>query len=92
MAKFKSNNVYMTRGIAEMISADSGFAQFVLKSLARHFSGDWGTVDQADAEANNYALTEGERILSAYMLNDIKIWIITEGDRSASTVLFPQEY
>ena len=92
MAKFKTGNIYMTRGIAEMISADSGFALFVQKSLVRHFAGDWGVVDQADAEANNYAIAVGDRILSAYMLNDIKIWIITEGDRSASTVLFPQEY
>jgi hypothetical protein len=92
LTKFKADNVYMTRGIAEMIAADSGFEQFVHKSLDRHFSGDWGDVDEADAEANDHALTEGERILSAYMLNDIKIWVITEGDRSSCTVLFPNEY
>ena len=61
--------------------------------LVRHVSRDWGTVDAEDWHANDQALIEGTRLLSAYRLNDgTKVWIITEADRSATTVLLPEEY
>jgi len=68
--------------------------------LARHLSGDWGIVDDDDAQANNQALKDGSRLLSAYLLDDeqkTKIWIITEavddnGHREATTLLLPEEY
>ena len=61
--------------------------------LSRHAKGDWGIVDQEDAALNDDALAYGERILSAYKtsLGD-KLWIITEADRSATTILLPNEY
>ncbi len=92
MPKFESGEVCITNGIADMIATDAGFAQFVQDSVSRHLSGDWGVVNQDDTEANNDALTEGDRILSAYVRNDIKIWIITEGDRSSTCVMKPEEY
>lgn len=61
--------------------------------LARHASGDWGDVCAEDARANVAALADGTRLLSAYHLADrTKVWIITEADRSATTVLLPEEY
>lgn len=61
--------------------------------LARHAVGDWGEVDAEDWAANDRALLAGERLLSAYRLpNDARLWIITEADRSASTLLLPNEY
>jgi hypothetical protein len=62
--------------------------------LVRHAAGDWGTVCAEDAELNNSALIEGERILSAYTLKDgeTTMWIITERDRSVTTLLLPSEY
>ena len=61
--------------------------------LVRHVRRDWGTVDAEDWHANDQALIEGTRLLSAYRLNDgTKVWIITEADRSATTVLLPEEY
>jgi len=62
-------------------------------ALARHQSGDWGEVGKYDWKANDYALKHGERILSAYTnaCND-KFWIITEADRSYTTVLLPEDY
>jgi hypothetical protein len=61
--------------------------------LLRHISGDWGEVDEHDRRENEYALVHGLRLLSAYRLNDqTKIWIITEADRSATTLLLPSEY
>jgi hypothetical protein len=61
--------------------------------LTRHASGDWGDVDAEDKAANDRAVLEGARLLSAYHLTDgTRIWIITEADRSVTTVLLPDEY
>lgn len=61
--------------------------------LARHAGGDWGDVDAHDWAANDRALLADERLLSAYLLpNGERLWIITEADRSASTLLLPDEY
>jgi len=61
--------------------------------LARHASADWGELDEEDKAANDYDLENGGRLLSAYRLNDgSKLWIITEFDRSYTTLLLPQEY
>lgn len=60
--------------------------------LSRHVSGDWGLVDPEDGEANEAALVRGGRVLSAYVVpGGQRIWIITEADRSATTLLLPSE-
>lgn len=59
----------------------------------RHVTGDWGDLDEEDKRANEDALTLGNRLLSVYHLSDgTKIYIITECDRSYSTILLPSEY
>jgi len=59
----------------------------------RHISGDWGDLDEADKAENELSLKEGFRILSAYRLKTgVKVWVITEADRSATTILLPEEY
>ncbi len=61
--------------------------------LARHMHGDWGEVGAEDWEANDQALSGGGQLLSAYSLSEgVRLWIITEWDRSATTVLLPCEY
>jgi hypothetical protein len=61
--------------------------------LDRHVVGDWGEVDAEDWRANDEALVSGERLLSAYTtLRGVKIWIITEADRSSTCCLLPSEY
>ncbi len=62
--------------------------------LARHAGGDWGNLDAEDRQANDRALMDGSRIFSSYRLGDTgeRIWIITEADRSYTTVLRPDEY
>lgn len=62
--------------------------------LARHASGDWGNLDAEDRSANDKALMDGTRIFSSYALGDSgeRVWIITEADRSYTTVLRPDEY
>ena len=64
-------------------------------ALDRHREGDWGNVDAHDKAANNAALNEKDpqRVLSSYeSLNGTKFWIITEWDRSVTTVLLPEDY
>jgi hypothetical protein len=61
--------------------------------LVRHALGDWGDLCDEDKTANDEAVADDLRILSAYKLSDgTKIWIITECDRSATTLLLPEEY
>ena len=60
--------------------------------LSRHARGDWGLVPVEDAKANDLALINGTRILSAYDIAGERVWIITEADRSVTTLLFPREY
>ena len=65
----------------------------ILKAIARHQAGDWGELSQEDRAANDHALAEGTRILSPYHTADgMKFWIITEADRSVTTVLLPEDY
>lgn len=60
--------------------------------IARHVAGDWGDLDGEDKAANESALVSQERIFSSYDTDHGKFWIITEHDRSATTVLLPSEY
>ena len=65
----------------------------VILAIRRHASGDWGDVDDEDRRANDRAIQEGTRLLSAYhTTGGIKFWIITEWDRSVTTVLLPEDY
>lgn len=61
--------------------------------LRRHLTGDWGELDADDVRENESSLENGLRLLSAYHLSDgTKIWVITEADRSCTTLLLPEEY
>jgi len=63
-----------------------------LSLLSRHQRGDWGDMDQDDKEANDSALNTKARIFSAHIFGTVKIWVITEADRSSTTILLPEEY
>jgi hypothetical protein len=64
----------------------------IAEGIARHARGDWGDINAEDAAENELSLREGFRLLSAYGRGDRRFWIITEADRSATTVLMPGEY
>jgi hypothetical protein len=64
-----------------------------LTLLQRHVTGDWGDVCEEDAQSNTDAVTYGDRILSSYTIAPkVRIWVITEWDRSVTTLLLPSEY
>ena len=62
--------------------------------LARHQSGDWGDIDAHDRRENQLSLEQGFRLMSVYKLSitGVKIWVITEADRSSTCILLPEEY
>ena len=88
--RFTLGQLVATPGaLAAMEMTGQGCAEF----LERHVSGDWGDLCEEDKQANEDALEQELRILSAYRLGDgTKIWVITEADRSSSCVLLPAEY
>jgi hypothetical protein len=65
----------------------------LVRGLERHASADWGDVCEEDRQENEFALREGLRLFSVYHdRNGVKFWVITEADRSATTVLLPENY
>ena len=67
--------------------------QNAMEFLSRHVSGDWGELPQEDKNENQLSLTKGFRLLSSYRTSSgDKIWVITEADRSHTTLLLPDEY
>jgi hypothetical protein len=65
----------------------------ILTALRRHMAGDWGDVDEHDWQENELSLREGFRLLSAYHTGaGVKFWVLTEADRSYTTVMLPEDY
>jgi hypothetical protein len=87
---FPLGQVVATPGVLQALK-ESG--QSALDFLSRHRTGDWGDVSDVDKELNNQAVKDGDRILSAYHTSQgVKVWVLTESDRSATTLLLPAEY
>jgi hypothetical protein len=78
--------IVMTRGVEEFPE------DFVKSCLNRHSNQDWGDLCSEDKKANDNAVKHGGRVLSSYELRGDKLWIITEADRSVTTILTPDEY
>jgi len=90
--KFSLGRLVWTRGVNDRVAVDTPFAIFVLNSLKRHAHCDWGELSIEDKRENDFSLDKHLRLFSAYRQGEYTIWIITEADRSATTVLFPDEY
>jgi len=87
---FPLGQVVATPGALDALDRAATNAMDLLK---RHQSGDWGNVPPGDAEENDRSVANGWRILSGYTLcTDQKLWVITEADRSVTTLLLPEEY
>jgi hypothetical protein len=85
--RFPLGQIVATAGAASKLSQ----AQ-IRDLLTRHVSGDWGEVPPEDAQENELSVKEGFRILSAYKVDGVAYWVITEQDRSCTTILLPDEY
>ena len=96
MGNFKLGKLAATRSVSDRMQRDLAFAAFVSKSIRRYKEGDWGDISNEDRTQNNHAVDHDEEILAVYEQDSVKepmkIWIITEWDRSATTILFPEEH
>ena len=89
-AKFNLGQLVATPGA---LSALEEAGQDAIEFVSRHASGDWGDLSEEDRNENEFSLAHGFRLLSSYKLrNGTKLWIITEADRSSTTLLLPDEY
>lgn len=85
---FKPGRVVATPGVLKKVPGLK-----LTSALTRHLQGDWGDVCDKDRAANDCAVKSGDRIFSVYHSESgVKFWIITESDRSATTILLPDEY
>ena len=100
-AKFQSGDIVATPTALDTLAHMSRLVerkpeQIAATMLERHLTGDWGDVDPEDKDANEFALEEGLRIMSVYHLGDsqnpVTFWLITEADRSVTTLLLPEDY
>lgn len=92
MTQLTLGRVVTTAGVAEWIDGSQSQAIEIARAVWKHRNRDWGLVDQEDWRTNDDAVVSGERVLSAYEICGRRVWIITEWDRSVTTVLFPEEY
>lgn len=86
-AKFPLGQLVITANVHAQLDREA-----VQEGLSRHAAGDWGEVSPEDRQENELSLKEGFRLLSVYRDRDRKFWIITEADRSVTTVLMPDDY
>jgi len=88
--KFSIGRLVATPGA---IAALGEAGQSPMQFITRHLQGDWGDCDEHDRQANEDALLNGDRLFSVYRTaKGMKIWVISEADRSITTVLLPEEY
>ena len=98
MMLFQLGQVVMTCGIAARMGTDPSFARGVRSSLERHATGDWGDVGEESRKMNDDSLEAerngewSDRLFSLYDIEGTEIFIITEADRSVTTILLPEEY
>lgn len=89
LPRFRLGQIVATRGVLKHLEHHGIRADPYLR---RHVCGDWGNVPPDDALANERAVVHGARILSSYEVAGERVWVITEADRSVTTLLFPSEY
>jgi hypothetical protein len=90
VTRFALGQTYITPGAEEALMIAG---QTAIEFLRRHMSNDWGELSDEDVRENELSLKAGFRLLSAYRtVNGQKLWIMTEADRSSTTILLPDEY
>lgn len=89
---FKLGTLSVTQGISAKAKANRKFLAEINEAFIKYVQYDWGDTHLEDAKSNDEAIKNGDRVLAAYKTSQGKIWIVTEADRSATTILFPDEY
>ena len=88
VAVFRLGRIVTTPNALESLTQDD-----ILLGIQRHQAGDWGDLTDDNRAANDRALAQGARIVSAYnAMNGTRFWLITEADRSRTTILLPEDY
>ena len=91
--RFCTGDLVATRSVSNRMEKDAAFNEFVSFSYRRYISCDWGDSCKEDKESNDEAVRNGERIHAVYKFDKTTtLWIITEWDRSVTTLLFPEDY
>src|SRR5688572_6995640 len=86
-ARFRLGQIVATPNALEYLTQEE-----ILTAIQRHQSGDWGEVSESDRKENDFSLAQGFRLLSVYRAkNGTKFWLITEADRSTTTLLLPED-
>jgi len=94
---FDATKVAPKFSLGQTVATPNAFAKIpndeIQNALSRHIRGDWGTLDAEDLQSNERSLSFGGRLFSSYLSSqNVKFWIITECDRSVTTVLLPEDY
>ena len=96
MRKFEAGEPVLTEAVYDRYWKDRAFRVFVNTSVGDHLNGDWGDVSEEDKKANDEAVTNGGRIFSSYKRvvqnQEERIDIVTEADRSTTTIMLAEEY
>lgn len=92
LPKFQLGMTVVTPGVLALLKFPMMPAVELAPYITRHAAGDWGDMPPEDCASNDAALELGNRVMSSYVVNGEKIWIITESDRSVTTALLPDEY
>lgn len=88
VARFRLGHIVATPNALSRLTQED-----ILAGIRRHQSGDWGELDEHDRQENEASLIGGARLMSAYRAaNGTTFWLITEADRSVTTVLLPEDY
>ena len=85
-------NLYLTCGINNAVADSEEFAKEITTALDRYLKCDWGDLCEDDKKMNELALEDGSRLFASYRTSKGKVYIITEVDRTITTVLFASEY
>lgn len=88
-ALFEMGRIVITSGASASLDR---LERHPVQLLTRHVTGDWGNLPEEDVKENQFSLEHGYRLFSAYVIDDAKFYVITEWDRTVTTVLLPEEY
>ena len=92
--KFPLGQIAITPGIQDILESEDGdtFNAEMVEFFARHSEGDWGDLSEDDRQTNEASINDGRRMSVYSLSNNVKVWLVTEWDRSSTCALLPSEY